>query len=120
MGMHPSPAHSRPAVLFHACVPADRKHPGNNEAHLCYDNAAVQAGRRLLQGAPYRYALTAYCGGSPQQDHIDMVLTDAAGTAIWQLQGKHDCAKQQEPSVIAGCDDPDAGVHRSKSTNAVT
>jgi hypothetical protein len=55
----------------------------------------VQAGRRLLQGAQYRYALTAYCGGSPLQDRIDMVLTDASGNIIWQLQGKRECAKQQ-------------------------
>jgi hypothetical protein len=57
--------------------------------------AAVQAGRRLLQGGLYRYELTAYCGGSPLQDRIDMVLTDASGTVIWRLQGKCECARQQ-------------------------
>ena len=71
--------------------------------HICATIfAAVQAGRRLLQGAPYRYALTAYCGGSPQQDHIDMVLTDAASTVIWQLQGKHECANQQNTLSLQG------------------
>ena len=55
----------------------------------------MQAGRRLLQGAPYRYELTAYCGGSPLQDRIDMTLTDASGNVIWRLQGKRERAKQQ-------------------------
>ena len=55
----------------------------------------MQAGRRLLQGAPYRFMLTAYCGGSPLQDRIGMVLTDASGNVIWRLQGKRECSKQQ-------------------------
>lgn len=76
-------------------VPAQWVHPGGHGAQVCCIAAALQAGRRLLQGGPYRYELTAYCGGSPLQDRIDMVLTDASGNAIWQLQGKRERTTQQ-------------------------
>ena len=64
--------------------------------------AAVQAGRRLLQGAPYRYTLMAYCSGSPLQDKIDMVLTDTSGDVIWRLQGKCTTATQQHLLLLQG------------------
>lgn len=81
-----------------ASVPTgDSQSPGGGSPSAAHQDRAARAtaGRRLLQGGPFSYALTAYCGGSPMHDRIEMTLTDGSGNVVWQLEG----ASMDQPKV---------------------
>lgn len=48
---------------------------------------AAATTRRLLEGT-YTYNLTAYAGGSPEMDSVELTLMDSTGTIVWQLSGE--------------------------------